>query len=401
MKKIFNSDTAKLFYKKILPFSGAIGALSDVASPLASFSNYLTLGAGIAAIILGVYWIFIRDKSKEWSIDKGFMPRALVYAGLSAMVFGLFAIGQAFTGTDDRGMIAQVVPGIAKIQESVFRIEKTTAEMNEKLDRIEDNIDRKYSLKEMKILIDQEMWDEAITHLEDTPPLQRDEQWKSILYEVAVGWLYDMEIHEDLDHSYKSVRNLFQRFKVLKKSPEAMKYRKKIGLRYIDKCLSDRNLQDCESVSNHFIRYDRRSVEDLGFAVGKLTTYHRLHRGAIPYFALAVNEDTADQYCSEERLHLAIQNGFYGYDNSENMKQSIRLANLCFDQVKDHFMKHLNSERTLSSSADRVCQLFQNNGESPERCANLAKVKVDKISKKEAHEKKADARRKNKSKRKR
>ena len=85
------------------------------------------------------------------------MPRALIYSCMSLMVFGFFSVSQAVTKSSGNGVIAHIVPGIDELQKSVFRLEETTKEMNAKLDRIEDQIDKKYTLKEIKILVDQEM----------------------------------------------------------------------------------------------------------------------------------------------------------------------------------------------------------------------------------------------------
>ncbi len=385
MRKIVSSDALKSLGRRAVPFAGSVGVISDVATPLASFTDYLTILAGLVAVILGVYWFFFFNKDQDWSLDKGFMPRALIYAGLCTMVFGFFSLGQTLSGNDDRGFVATVIPGITKIQESVFRLEKTTQEMSQKLDRIEDQIDKKYTVKELKILADQEMWDEAMAHLEDIPPLQRDQPWRDVLEQIIVGWLYDMEIHEDIDYAYQQVRDTFQRFKVLKKSPQAMSYRKKIGLRYLKKCLQqNKPLKDCHPASMAFIRYDRNSVADLGFEVGKLTTYYRIHRGAIEYFHLALNEENKDQFCQEERLQLAITNGFYGFEGSQNMQQSQDLASLCFPYIKDHLAETLNAERSLSSSAERICQLFVDNDQPLEHCSALASANQEKAEKQKA-----------------
>lgn len=384
--RIFNVTMFKIFMKKVLPYAGTLGVISDIATPLASFADYFTILAVFTTITLSVYWFFFANRSSDWSMEQGFMPRALVYAGMSFMVFGFFSVSQAITKTSQKGLIANIVPGIAEIQKSVFRLEKTTKEMNAKLDRIEDQIDKKYTLEEIKILTDQEMWDEALAHIEDTHPLKRGEDWRAALGEIAEGWLYDQEIAEDWDKAHQETSVLFKRFKVLKKNPEAMKYRKKIGLRYLEKCLRAKPLKDCHPASIAFIRYDKNSVEDLGFAVGRLTSYHRFIRWSLEYYDFALNEETKDKYCQDNRLQAAIENGWYGFPGDRNMQLTKRMSGLCFEQMEATFRKgldeYIEKPRKLASSSQMICDLFKEQGADHEACNIKFEEPKKKVTKK-------------------
>ena len=180
-KNLLSKNTVKQTYKKVLPFAGSIGVISDVAAPMASFSVYFTIGAAVLTFLLGFYWVRFHSDDQKWSLDSGLMPRGLVYSSLSFVVFSFFSVSQAVTGSEDKGVMAKMIPGIDKVQESLFQIEKTTKEMNVKLDRIEEQMDKKYTLAELNILADQEMWEEALEHMEDIPPLKRGSDWKKTL----------------------------------------------------------------------------------------------------------------------------------------------------------------------------------------------------------------------------
>ncbi len=342
--KLFRKDVMQVFYKKALPYAGSLGVISDIATPVASFADYFTILAALSCFALSIYWFFFANRELSWSMDFGFMPRALVYAGMCFAVFGFFSVTQAMTETKKKGVLAAIVPGISEIQQSIFRLEKTTQEISQKLDRIEENLGKKYGVEELQVLVDQEMWEEVLVHLEDIEPTQRKGEWKALLFEAANGYLYDMDLYEDVAKAHHNVTELFKRYKFLKKNEEAMQYRQKIGLRFIKHCLSQEPPVDCEPASMAFIKYDSKSLEDLAMKVGNVTTYLRFPRAAVPFFHLAINSENKETHCKHERVKIAIDNGVMGASNSINMKLTKELAKLCAQEMYAHWTTRLKDK---------------------------------------------------------
>ncbi|CAN5726553.1 hypothetical protein BH20VER1_BH20VER1_17180 [soil metagenome] len=120
------------------PLAALCGIIADLGSTVAKFSLYLFIGAAIVALVSGLIWFlqyrrrYLRaaadgtlqpDELKDLS-ERNAWAVAFAFAVVTAVVMAGFVAADAVAGTDDRGVIASVVPGMDRVQSAIFRTEK-------------------------------------------------------------------------------------------------------------------------------------------------------------------------------------------------------------------------------------------------------------------------------------
>jgi len=120
------------------PITAICGAIADLASTIGKFSYYLLIFALCTAAVSGLCW-FARYRRQfaaavaDGSVDPAELARLgerntwsvlFAFSIVASVVMGGFVIAEKFSGGEKRGVIATVVPGMDKVQESLFRVEK-------------------------------------------------------------------------------------------------------------------------------------------------------------------------------------------------------------------------------------------------------------------------------------
>ncbi len=114
------------------------GAIADLASTIAKFSFYLLIFSVCTALISGFLWYaryrrqFLKaaadgvmsteevkalGESNVWSV-------MFAFSVVATVVMGGFVVAEKLGGDGDKGVLASTVPGMEKIQEQLFRVEK-------------------------------------------------------------------------------------------------------------------------------------------------------------------------------------------------------------------------------------------------------------------------------------
>jgi len=125
------------------PITAVCGVVSDLASTLAKFSLYLFIISAGTAVFSGILW-FLRYKRQYLAAvaDGKLEPNELLelrernvwsvlfaFSVVAAVIMGGFVLAEKLAGDGDKGVIATVVPGMDKVQESLFRVEKKLADV--------------------------------------------------------------------------------------------------------------------------------------------------------------------------------------------------------------------------------------------------------------------------------
>jgi len=120
------------------PITAVCGAIADLASTIGKFSFYLFIFSLCTALVSGLLWfLHYRRQFLAAAADGRMDPAEVAQLGernawsvlfafsiVASVVMGGFVIAAKFSGGDKRGVIATVVPGMDKVQESLFRVEK-------------------------------------------------------------------------------------------------------------------------------------------------------------------------------------------------------------------------------------------------------------------------------------
>ncbi len=120
------------------PITMTCGAIADLASTIGKFSFYLLIVSLAIALVSGSLW-FLRYRRRYLAAiaDGEMQPQEIKELGernvwsvlfafsiVSTIVMAGFVIAEKITGDDKKGVLATVVPGMDKVQEALFRVEK-------------------------------------------------------------------------------------------------------------------------------------------------------------------------------------------------------------------------------------------------------------------------------------
>ncbi len=129
--------------KVFAPIMAVCGAVSDLASTLGKFSLFLFLFALIMALVSGPLWfLHYRRRYHAAMADGSINAQELAsfhernvwsvlfaFSIVATLMMGGFVLAEKLSGDGDKGVIATVVPGMDKVQEALFRVEKKVAEV--------------------------------------------------------------------------------------------------------------------------------------------------------------------------------------------------------------------------------------------------------------------------------
>lgn len=124
--------------KLTAPITAICGAIADLASTIGKFCVWLFVLSVLVAIVSGALWfIGYRRKFLAAAADGKFDPAELedlrernawsvlfAFSVVASVVMGGFVLAEKLSGGDDKGALATMVPGMDKVQESLFRVEK-------------------------------------------------------------------------------------------------------------------------------------------------------------------------------------------------------------------------------------------------------------------------------------
>jgi hypothetical protein len=123
--------------KTSAPITAVCGAIADLASTIGRFSLYLFIFALCTALVSGLLWfLHYRRQFVKAAADGTMQPEEVVQLGernvwsvmfafsvVASVVMGGFVLAEKLSGGEDKGVLATVVPGMDKVQASLFRIE--------------------------------------------------------------------------------------------------------------------------------------------------------------------------------------------------------------------------------------------------------------------------------------
>lgn len=120
------------------PITAICGAIADLASTIGKFSLYLFIAALCTSILSGLLWFLHYRRQFLLAAADGRMEASelaqlgernvwsvlFAFSIVASVVMGGFVVAEKFSGGENKGVIATVVPGMDKVQESLFRVEK-------------------------------------------------------------------------------------------------------------------------------------------------------------------------------------------------------------------------------------------------------------------------------------
>lgn len=120
------------------PITAICGAIADLASTIGKFCIWLFILSLLIAIVSGILW-FVGYKHRflaaaaDGKVDAAELENLrernvwsvlFAFSIVATVVMGGFVLAEKLSGGDDKGALATMVPGMDRVQESLFRVEK-------------------------------------------------------------------------------------------------------------------------------------------------------------------------------------------------------------------------------------------------------------------------------------
>ena len=124
--------------KVTMPITMICGAIADLASTIGRFCFYILIFSVCLALVSGLMW-FLRYRREflAAAADGVMQPEEVMelgernawsvtfaFAVVASVVMGGFVVAERVSGGGDKGVLASAVPGMDKVQEALFRVEK-------------------------------------------------------------------------------------------------------------------------------------------------------------------------------------------------------------------------------------------------------------------------------------
>ncbi len=120
------------------PITMICGAIADLASTIGKFSLYILIFSICLALVAGLMWFMrYRRQFLQAAQDGVMQPEEVMelgerngwsvtfaFAVVASVVMGGFVVAERVAGDGDKGVLASTIPGMDKVQEALFRVEK-------------------------------------------------------------------------------------------------------------------------------------------------------------------------------------------------------------------------------------------------------------------------------------
>ena len=124
-------NTIKESSKILAPIAAVGGFISDVLKPLGPVTEWLFFGALVMSLLFLISYFF--NRKLESSIAKKFLPTSIIIT----FIFGIFFLLNSNT---EKGFLGDNTQAVSNLQNSLFNIEESIDQINQKQTDILDNV---------------------------------------------------------------------------------------------------------------------------------------------------------------------------------------------------------------------------------------------------------------------
>ncbi|HEU0034509.1 MAG TPA: hypothetical protein VFQ53_27990 [Kofleriaceae bacterium] len=217
-----------------------------------------------------------------------------------------------------------------------------------------------YTLADLKTLVAQKSYKEAVDHLSDVAPSERTAEWNDIAAQAAAGYVGGLS-NDDLVVKVVAIEQVDSDYPQILKNAKYTKVRADIGLKAYAACFEKSWwLDECLQHAVKFVEADA-SNGDLALKMAKLVRKSANAYVAVPHFkrALAAGKANAAAICKDEDLKLAIVAGLGLPSDYDNAKDSRAIASgPCWDALKKPIVDQFKAEEG-GYFKDNTCDMLK------------------------------------------
>jgi hypothetical protein len=209
-----------------------------------------------------------------------------------------------------------------------------------------------YTLADLKSLVAQKSYKEAVGHLADVAPAERKDEWVNVAVEATAGYIASLS-NDDIVTKILEIERVDSEFPVILKSPKYTKARMDVGAGVFKICFSHQYAYEtCRDHMWKFMQDDPDNGE-LGFRLGKVMRWgSSTHWTALRYFKSAFKGKAIKERCADDDVHMAVVSGFHLNAKNELLATAKDIASACFDYLKKPMLVELDQkhERYLKAA---------------------------------------------------
>jgi len=218
---------------------------------------------------------------------------------------------------------------------------------------------KKYTLPELKALVDAKSYDEAIRHLGDVSPQDRKADWIDVAGKASVGFLNAARADDKLD----TMLAIEREYPLVLSSQLYVALRAKLAPDAFAGCFRGYNFQDCRDWALTFVDADPKNGT-LQLAIAKVVRRGMSHFASVPFWKRALAANKATAVCPDDDLELAVISGLALTKDDDRLAMTNDLANACWQDLRESVQK-LTWDKETNANA---CALLKAHKEANKRC---------------------------------
>lgn len=394
--------------KVVVPIAVVGGFVSDVLSPLGPFLKYLFIFACGICAVSAVFWFGVKKRqiltaladgkidqrefetivaSDRWSVGFSF--------GLVAtVVMGVFLAAQQALADSDRGVVADQVEWVGKLQNSLLRIENRTQQMAATLQSIDQRLAEQaenqgqasgLTVSALQTLAERGAWKELLDQAPKVSASSRDETWQELVQRAAVAEIQAPgRAPSDLIQWADSQLALHPH---LTSNKTFMNTRADLGVKHFGECLGpSHSVFECNKQLKLFSEKDPKNWHLQSQLPPLVWRSFSTKHAAFPYFKAALqaapSEREVSELCQHEYMVSTLSSALSAWEPSTPELSDVRQVafKTCWkhlasqkDRIQELISETLDSDRGLQNSCADLLQLKALQGARANKCQRLAK----------------------------
>jgi Caspase domain len=219
------------------------------------------------------------------------------------------------------------------------------------------------ALAQLEALAATESWHELGQHLTEVKPTERDERWRALVEQAALGELTPLTTASSGSPAERlaAIERYYPAYPSLRGSPKFLALRATIGLDAFGRCFDEAQqgpeLQKCRDGLDRFVHAAPMSAK-LASDAGTLVVHKLNHDNAAPFFAMAFEAPHGEIVCAAPELATAVVAGLDVPSDYLEAKSAVMLADKCWASLKTAIVAEFANETPDSYYAQNTCPIL-------------------------------------------
>ena len=216
-----------------------------------------------------------------------------------------------------------------------------------------------YTLADLKALVSQKSFKEAVEHLNDVPPSERKADWLDTAAAAGAGYIAGLS-NDNMVTKVIAIEQLDADVAPILKVAKYTKVRAEVGLKAYDACLQNNHWADeCIQHAIKFVEADASNA-DLALKMAKVVRKNAKSWAALPFFKLAIAGKPSAAACKDGDLALAVTSGLAlpkDYDRAADARTIA--AGTCWDHLKKPILAAFADDSENGYVRQNSCDLLK------------------------------------------